>query len=315
MKQVKKYLAPDVAKRKVSRFPFWAIKDENGVVICSASQNNPEKKSFDEILEQIIDEGIDAEIQVRYGSNEQSSRNNPPFFVKVNDEIEWVNPTQDEKVNLNGLPQKTDKNGNVNINLSTPSQEHPTSPPNWRDEMDFQLKGLRQEYELKNEQTKLEMQNKILEQTIQFKNMLLEQKENELKQREEDLDEREAEIEDRISEIQDNLKGYFKEIPSALAGLFRDFIKKDSDNETGLSGTEDEPKKKRTPVKFRIRKEEEQEEYEDEYEDEIEDDNSEIEDETEYNETEETDESLTGQDDEPEKSNKKDKKNNNSTNN
>ncbi len=258
MKQVKNYLDPDVAKRKIARFQFWSIKDESGVIICSATQNNPGKKSFDEMLEQIVEEDIDAEVQIRYGSNEQSSRNNPPFFIKINDNIEWINPEPDEKVTVNGIPQKPNRNSNVNINLSTPKAEQPETP-DWRNEMEIQLKGLRQEYELKNEQTRLEMQNKILEQTMQFKNMLLEQKENELRQREAGLDEREAELEERITEIQDNLKGYFKEIPSALAGLFRDFIKKDGEKENGLGGTSGEPKnegaKKRTPVEFRIKQE------------------------------------------------------------
>jgi len=119
MKRTKNYIDTELAKKKVSRYKYWSVKDENGITISSSDEESEDNHNFSELLDRIIADNVDAEIQVKYGTNEASSRNNPPFFIKINESIEWVEPIE-ETVNINGQEHKVDKNGNVNINLSTP---------------------------------------------------------------------------------------------------------------------------------------------------------------------------------------------------
>ncbi len=67
MKKVKTYIDPDLAKKKIARYKYWSVKDETGVTICTSDENNPDNKSFADILKQVNKDNIDAEIQVRYG--------------------------------------------------------------------------------------------------------------------------------------------------------------------------------------------------------------------------------------------------------
>ena len=110
MKKVKNYIAPDLAKKKLARYQFWSVKDENGIMICSVNENNPDGKTFSEVLDKIIEDNVDAEVQIKYGTNEQSARQNPPFFIKINEDIEWLDPEPEENITLNGVPHKVDKN-------------------------------------------------------------------------------------------------------------------------------------------------------------------------------------------------------------
>ena len=63
---------PDLAKKKVARYQYWTIKDENGITICSSDDNNPDNKSFAEVLDKIMVDKVDVEVQVKYGTSEQT---------------------------------------------------------------------------------------------------------------------------------------------------------------------------------------------------------------------------------------------------
>ncbi|MBL4898802.1 MAG: hypothetical protein JKX76_04025, partial [Colwellia sp.] len=205
------------------------------------------------------------EVQIKYGTNEQSARQNPPFFIKINEEIDWVEPEAEEMVKINGVPHKLDKHGNVNINLTTPAPEPaPESkviqaePFAFKDELDMQLTGLRNEYELKNEGMKQDMHNKLIEQNIKFKEMLLSERENRLNEREHSLALAEQSMDEKQREIQDDVKGYLKVIPNALGGMVKDWIKHSAKNpEKGLGSTDnpEEKPRKRSKVKFSIESE------------------------------------------------------------
>jgi len=262
MQKVKNYINAELAKKKVTRYKYWSVKDDNGVTINAVDENNPDGKSFSEVLDKIISDGVDAEVQIKYGTNEQSARQNPPFFIKINEEIDWVDPESEDTVKINGVPHKLDKHGNVNINLTTPAPE-PIPEPRviqaepfaFKDELDMQLTGLRNEYELKNEGMKQDMHNKLIEQNIKFKEMLLSERENRLNEREHTLVLAEQSLDEKQREIQDDVKGYLKVIPSALGGMVKDWIKDSAKSPgSGLGSTDKEQEKprKRSKVKFSI---------------------------------------------------------------
>ncbi|MCB0396834.1 MAG: hypothetical protein KDD36_09285 [Flavobacteriales bacterium] len=262
-KRVKNYITADLAKKKIARYKYWSVKDENGITIASSDENNPDGKSFGEVLDKIIGDNVDAEVQVKYGMNEQSSRNNPPYFVKINEEIEWVEPADDdETVKINGVPHKVDKHGNVNINLTTqsnqPKVEHAEPVSTIRDELELQLKGLRQEYEVKEERLKLDLQNSMMEQSLKFKEMLLAERESRVAEREQAISQAEEELAEKQGEIRENLKGYLKEIPSALGGILKDLIRESREKKDKSLGEGRKEKKarKRSEVKFSIRNDE-----------------------------------------------------------
>jgi len=255
MKRTKNYIASELAKKKTARYKYWSIKDENGITILSSDDEN-DNRSFSEVLDKIIEDNVDAEVQVKYGTNEQSSRNNPPYFIRINQEIEWVE-AEEEIVNVNGVPHKLDKNGNVNISLNTPTPIEPKAEravpiDTFRQEMEIQLNGIRREHELKEEKMLLEMQNKMMEQNLNFKEMMLSDREARLVEREQACTQHENQIEEKKKEIQDDVKGYLKQVPKALGGLIKEFTKDSvKKKSTGLSGTEKEAKrKKRQKVQF-----------------------------------------------------------------
>lgn len=264
MKKVKNYILSELAKKKIERYKYWCIKDENGISICSSEDNNPENKSFGEYLDKIILDNVDVEVQIKYGTNEQSSRQNPPFFIKINDSIEWVDPEQDESVTINGVPHKVDKNGHVNINLTQPSPavpiqkiEEPKVETDYmgifRQEMDMQLSGIRKEYELKEEKWKVDMGNQLMEQNIKFREMMLSERENRLSEKEQYLTQQEAQLDEKEKDIQDGVKSYMRQIPNALGSLVKEFIKGSDDKEESLGSTEkaeQKPPRKRNPVRF-----------------------------------------------------------------
>lgn len=290
MKKIKNYIDPDLAKRKITRYKYWCIKDEAGITIIS-SEDNPEEKGFGDHLDKIIGDNVDAEVQVKYGVNEQSSRHNAPFFIKINEEIEWVEPEEDDTVSINGVPHKVDKNGNVNINLSTPKVE-PTIIENgnidvFRQEMEMQLAGIRREHELKEEKWQVEMANRMLEQTLKFKEMMLAERETRISEREQALSQKELELSEKEQEIKEDVKGYLKQVPSALGGLVREFIKAGARaEEKPLGKAEKEPsKRKRKLVEYQVEETEEEEIDDEELEEEVEDEEEDYQ-EREENETE-----------------------------
>lgn len=293
MKRVKNYIEPELAKKKIARYKYWSIKDENSITIVS-SDDNPEGKNFGDFLDKIIADNVDAEVQIKYGTNEQSSRQNPPFFIKVNQEIEWVEPEEEDTVSINGIAHKVDKNGNVNINLSTPEVQQPivenANVDVFRQEMDMQLSGLRREYELKEEKWQMEMANKMMEQTLKFKEMMLAERESRIAEKEQILAQKEAEILNKESEINDDVKGYLKQVPSALGGVLKELIKPSKKDESLGEATEKKKPKERRKVKFNVQREnfepnieDEEEFYEDFEEEELTEDNPEIDQETETN--------------------------------
>lgn len=276
MKKVKNYIDSDLAKKKIARYKYWNIKDENGITIVS-SDDNPNNQTFEEVLDNIIRDNVDAEVQVRFGTSDQSSRQNTPLFIRINESIEWIEPEEelDETVKVNGVPHKVDKNGNVNINLNTPEPTYHAQPKIengnidfFRQEMEMQLQGIRREHELKEEKMQLDMQNKLLEQTLKFKEMMLADRENKVAEREQSIAQKEAQLEEKEKELQGDVKGYVKQIVPALGGLAKDFLL--SDKSKGLSGTEkdkekeEKPPKPRRKVNFCINNDEEEEPQTDE---------------------------------------------------
>ncbi len=259
MKKVKNYIAPDLAKKKIARYKYWNIKDESGISITS-SEDITDGRSFGEVLDNIIADNVDAEVQVKFGTNEQSSRQNAPIFIRVNETIEWVEPEEDETIKINGVPHKMDKNGNVNINLTNPQVETPIiEHPNdvIRQEMELQLEGLRKESELKEQRYQADLHNKLAEQTLKFKEMMLADRETRIAEREQDLATKEAILEEKETEMSEGLKGYVKLIPSTLGGVVTEWLKGNpfGTKATGLGTTENKPKRKtkpRNPVQFSI---------------------------------------------------------------
>ena len=227
MKRVKNYIEQELAKKKIARYKYWSIKDEGGITICTSDENNPENKTFEEVLKQIMKDNVDAEIQIRYGTSDQSSRQNPPLFVKINEEIEWVEP-EEENVIINGVPHKVDKNGNVNINLKTPTVSEPKAEravpiDTFRQEIDMRLDGIRKEYEIKEEKWKIDMQNKLMEQTLKFREMMLAEREARLLEKEQSIAQQEQHLNQKESEIKGDVVGYLKQIPSALGTIIKEF--------------------------------------------------------------------------------------------
>ncbi len=259
MKKVKNYIAPDLAKKKIARYKYWNIKDESGISITS-SEDITDGRSFGEVLDSIIGDNVDAEVQVKFGTNEQSSRQNAPIFIRVNETIEWVEPEEEETIKINGMPHKVDKNGNVNISLNTPQIESPIiESPNdvIRQEMEMQLQGLRQEGELKEQRYQADLHNKLAEQTLKFKEMMLSDREARISEREQDLATKEAILDEKKAEMGDQLKGYVKLIPSTLGGVVSEWLKGNpfGSKATGLGATENKPKKtpkSQNPVQFSI---------------------------------------------------------------
>lgn len=259
MKKVKNYIAPDLAKKKIARYKYWNIKDESGISITS-SEDITDGRSFGEVLDAIITDNVDAEVQVKFGTNEQSSRQNAPIFIRVNETIEWVEPEEDETIKINGVPHKMDKNGNVHINLSTPQPETSiVDSPNdmMRQEMEIQLEGLRKEGELKEQRYQADLHNKLAEQTLKFKEMMLSDREARITEREQTIAAQEALLEEKQAEMGDQLKGYVKLIPSTLGGVVTEWLKSNpfTKKATGLGATESKSKQKpvtRNPVQFSI---------------------------------------------------------------
>jgi len=277
MKKLKNYIETELAKKKIARYKYWTIKDDNGITIVS-SDDNPENRSFNEVLDNIIADNVDAEVQVKYGTSDQSARQNPPLFIRINETIEWIEPETDEgdSVTINGVVHKVDKNGNVNINLTTPKPDAPivetANVDVFRQEMEMQLSGLRQEYELKEEKWKVEMANNMMQQTLKFKEMMLAERETRIADREQTLTQRESDLSDKESEIKEDVKGYLRQVPSALGGVIKEFIKssvKPSESSLGDAKREKKPVK-RTKVKFDIEPETFESEYDEPIENELE---------------------------------------------
>jgi len=272
MKKVKNYIQADLAKKKIIRYKYWSVKDENGITICSNEDNNPDNKTFSDILDKIIADNVDAEVQIKYGTNEQSSRQNPPFFIRINEEIEWIDPEEDETVSINGVQHKVDRNGNVNINLTTPTKQENYEQmddvkPEWakvdtfRQEMDLQLQGLRNEYALKEEKMQADLQNRLLEQTLKFKEMMLSERESRILEREQQLLQQESVLEDKKKEISEDVKGYLKQVPTALGGLIKEWVKDGgSQKGKGLGKAEEKKKPQRRKVDFTVEPDKKEEE-------------------------------------------------------
>ncbi|TSE10338.1 hypothetical protein [Aquimarina algiphila] len=255
---MKNYIPPELAKKKIARYKYWNIKDESGISITS-SEDSEDNRSFAEILDRIINDNVDAEVQVKFGVNEQSSRQNAPIFIRINETIEWVEPEEDESIKINGIPHKVDKNGNVNINLNTPSPEATIVEPKTdviRQEMELQLEGLRKESELKEQRFQAELHNQLAEQTLKFKEMMLAEREARITEREQSLAQQEAILEEKSAEMGDQLKGYVKLIPSTLGTVVTEWIKsnpfaKTSSTLSGAEASKKEPKP-RNKVQFSI---------------------------------------------------------------
>ena len=262
MKKVKNYIDHELAKKKIARYKYWSIKDEGGITICTSEENNPDNKNFEEVLKQIMKDNVDAEIQIRYGTSDQSSRQNPPLFIKVNEKIEWVEPEEDN-VNINGVPHKVDKNGNVNINFKTPTIPQPkvekaVPVDTLRQEIDMRLEGIRKEYEIKEEKWKIDMQNKLMEQTLKFREMMLAEREVRLSEREQQITQQEQSLNQKQQEIKADVVGYIKQVPSALGTILKEFTKTEKG---GLGKSKEEtPPKPRKEAEFTIEEDEETEE-------------------------------------------------------
>jgi len=262
MKKTKNYIDIELAKKKIARYKYWSVKDENGITISSSDEENEDNKSFSDLLDRIINDNVDAEIQVKYGTNEASSRNNPPFFIKINEDIEWIEP-EEETVTINGKQHKVDKNGNVNINLSTPEVIQPQQPKietaqidTVRQEMEIRLNGLQEQHQLNQDKMALDTQNKLAEQMLKFKEMMLSDRESRITEREVILQQKEVELFDKENEMQGDLKGYLKQVPSALGSVIKELITDDKKDKSLGKANEKEEKvserKERKKVSFSI---------------------------------------------------------------
>ena len=255
MKRVKNYITTDLAKKKIARYKFWSIKDENGITITS-SDDDKETRSFSDILDKIISDNVDAEVQVKFGTNEQSSRQNNPLFIRINQDIEWIEPPEEEEesVKINGVPHKVDKNGNVNINFKAEAPEAipvvETPSEILRQEMELQLQGIKRESELKEKRFQDEMHNKLAEQTLHFKELMLSERESRLSLREEALKEQLERIEEKRAEIEQSVKAYVRHIPSALGSLVKEWMK--IKNPPSNLGKADKKEVKRNTVRYHI---------------------------------------------------------------
>lgn len=267
MKKVKSYIDIELAKKKIARYSYWLIKDERGIIICTSDGENPDGKSFEEYLENITKDNIDAEVQIKYGNNELSARKNPPFFIKINEEIEWVEPEPEETVSINGVPHKLDRNGNVNINLTTPEKmiepkTEVVQMDHIRTEMDLQLSGLRKEYELKEDKWRQDMHNQLMEQTLKFKEMMLAERETRITEKEQNLSYREQEVSQKEEDVKDKVKSVIKQTTPALGslvmGMFSSLTAKKvvADNLGEVKKEQVKEKPKRTKVAFDIQEDE-----------------------------------------------------------
>jgi len=265
MKKVKNYIDAELAKKKIARYKYWSIKDENGITICSCDDNNDERVAFCDMLDKIILDNVDAEVQVKYGTSEQSSRHNPPFFIHINDTIEWIDPEPDDTVTINGVAHKVDRNGNVNINLAAPEVVAPQvldptfQIDTFRQEMDVQLQGIRREYELKEDKWNMNMQNKLMEQTIKFREMMLSERETRIAEKEQVLSSQQTQYDEREEEVQDDVRAYLRQVPTVLGGLIKELLVTQKENP--LAGAK-KPKRepvKRNKAKFSFEKEEQEE--------------------------------------------------------
>ncbi len=265
MKKVKHYINIELAKKKVARYSYWSIKDENGITICSSEGNNPDGKNFEELLDKITKDNVDAEVQIKYGTNELSARSNPPLFIRINEAIEWIDPEPDDTVSINGVPHKLDRNGNVNINLTTP--EHKEAPKvefvqmdNFRQEMDMQLSGMRKEYELKEQKWQDDMHNKLTEQNLKFKEMMLAERENRINEKEQNLNFREHEVNQKEEDVRDKVKTVLKQTTPALGSLVMGMLSAFKPNTSPDLGEVKKEvvkeKPKRTKVAFNIQEDE-----------------------------------------------------------
>ncbi len=250
--------SPDEAKKRVSRYKYWCIKDEKGTVMFD-SEGNDDGRTFDEYLDLILLQNIDKYVQVRCGTNSSSVKNNNTamFILVKEDESTWI-PPEEQTVNINGTAHKVDSKGNVNINFPKieplqPDRIESATIDVVSQKLELQLQGLRDEHSIKEQSMRLEMENKLALQNLEFQKMLLNQQQKELERREQECYDREQGIFEKEQETQNDLKGYIKHVPSALSGLVKDWMK-DSKNEAELSGTEKpntEPKK-RKKVQFEV---------------------------------------------------------------
>lgn len=258
MKKIKNYITAELAKKKIARYKYWNIKDESGISI-TCSEDELGGQSFGDILDKIITDNVDAEVQVKFGTNEQSSRQNTPLFIRINETIEWVEPEEEDTVQINGVPHKVDKNGNVNINFTTAETPVIETPDYFKQELEIQLEGLRKESALKEQRFQAELHHKLAEQTLKFKEMMLTDRESKITQREQLLAEQENALEEKQQQMSQQLKGYVKLIPSTLAGVINDWI---TTKTTPLSGTQKQSSQKkevqRNQVAFSFIEEEDQ---------------------------------------------------------
>ncbi|PHQ85483.1 MAG: hypothetical protein COB65_02940 [Thalassobium sp.] len=257
MKKVKNYIEPELAKKKIARYKYWSIKDEGGITICTSDENNPDNKSFAEVLNKIVKDNVDAEVQIRYGTSDQSSRQNPPLFIKINEKIEWVEPEEDS-VSINGTPHRVDKNGNVNINLTSPDNKESGAEKaipidTFRQEIDLRLEGIQREHQLKEEKWAIDMQNKLMEQTLKFREMMLAERESRLLEREQSVAHQENNINRKKQEIQSDVASYLKQVPSALGAIIKEFATSKKD---GLGKSKEKPKRERQAAEFTIEEDE-----------------------------------------------------------
>ena len=261
MKKVKNYITAEMAKKKISKYAFWSIRDQAGIVICDSNRED-NKKSFDELIDESFENQVDKEISIKYGTTDNSARHNPPTFIKITEDVEWIDPEPDAEVSINGVPHKLDKNGNVNINLKSDNPTIEQIPTDYlREEFDVKLAGLRQESENKEQQIRMEMQNQNELQTIRFREMMVEEKEASILEREQQLEEREEIMKHREDEMAETLTGYMSVGTKALGGLITKWIS--GNKSEGLGGTKNEEQQKQPPREetkfdFTIREEDEE---------------------------------------------------------
>ena len=97
------------------------------------------------------------------------------------------------------------------------------------------------------------MQNKLMEQTLKFREMMLAERESRLLEREQSIAHQENNINQKKQEIQSDVASYLKQVPSALGAIIKEFATSKKD---GLGKSKEKPKKERQAAEFTIEEDE-----------------------------------------------------------
>ena len=183
MKRIKNYISVDLAKRKVGRYKYWEIRDQDQGIIYRSDDVD---KSFEELLDEIVESNADHEVSVKFGTSDGAARHRSLLFIKINEDVDYVDPPQREVVTIGGVPYPIDQNGKVDYKppVSEVQQAEHIPLNGFREELQSQLGALQQQNEIDRKQSDFELQMKLEEQRMEFKSMLMDNEMKKLEERE-----------------------------------------------------------------------------------------------------------------------------------